>query len=98
MSIETEIIRRARNDRQSWAAELAILGDIMSGTIGTNAQRNALRRIIKQHAAELNQQTPAQTYAALKKVAEISRLPGLLGEARPKLQLGQFINSRNSEA
>lgn len=96
MAIETEIIRRARNDRQSWTAELTILGDIMSGTIGTNAQRNALRRIIRQHAAVLNQQRPDQTFAALKKVAEISRLPGLLGEASPKMKLGQFIDSRNN--
>lgn len=98
MALETEIIRRSRNDRQSWAAELLILGDIMSGTIGTNAQRNALRRIIKQHAAVLNQSTPAQTFAALKKIGEVSRIPGLIGESQPKLSLGQFINSRNNEA
>lgn len=97
MALENEIIRRSRNDRQSWAAELLILGDIMSGTIGTNAQRNALRRIIKQHAAVLNQSAPDQTFAALKKIGEVSRIQGLLGDAKPKIALGQFINQRSAQ-
>ena len=96
MPIDTEIIRITKH-KVSWAAELEILRCIMDGSAGTNAQRNALRRIIRQHAAVLNQSTPAQTFAALRKIGEIARIPNITGGAQPKLALGQFINQRTTQ-
>lgn len=93
MPLDTEIIRITKRE-VSWKAELEILRCIMDGSAGTNAQRNALRRIIRQHAAVLNQSTPAQTFAALRKIGEIARIPNITGDAQPKLALGQFINQR----
>lgn len=95
MPIDTEIIRITKRE-VSWKAELEILRCIMDGSAGTNAQRNALRRIIRQHAAVLNQSTPAQAFAALRKIGELVRIPNLTGDAQPKLTLGQFINQRTT--
>lgn len=95
MSIDTSIIFTVKREA-SWKAELEILRCVMDGSAGTNAQRNALRRIIRQHAAVLNQSTPAQTFAALRKIGEIARIPNITGDAQPKLALGQFINQRTT--
>jgi hypothetical protein len=96
MSLDTEILQTTKRE-VGWKAELEILRCIMDGTTGTNAQRNALRRIIRQHAAVLNQSTPAQTFAALRKIGEITRIPNITGNAQPKLVLGQFINPRTTQ-
>lgn len=92
MPLEQNIIDEARANARNWQGEMDVLVSIMEGRSGTNAQRNTLRRIIRQNAAVLNQAEPALVFTALKKISEVSRITGLMGDARPKTKLGAFIN------
>jgi hypothetical protein len=96
MALENKVINQVTREQKFWRAEITVLVAIMDGEIGTNAQRNTLRRMIKQNAAVLNQAAPAQVHAALKKLAEVSRIAGIAGTTPPKISLGQFVNQRHS--
>lgn len=91
--MDKQIINYSKVQEEQWSAELMILLDVMNGVIGTNQQRNTLRRIIRQHAESLRIADPNNVDKALRSIVATAKVRNAVTLKSRPIKLGQFIET-----